>query len=109
MVFCLTSSDSALNQLSPPVSCEPWCAGNPTLSFGRSCTRRSLESPRERGLPHPGDRGNHHRRGDRRGFAAGYSPDAIETFLTSLARAAPFVRTSGDGPSMMGPAGAKRR
>jgi NTE family protein len=39
------------------------------------------------------------------GFAAGYSPDAIETFLVSLARSAPFARTRGDGPAMMGLAG----
>jgi NTE family protein len=39
------------------------------------------------------------------GFAAGYSPDAIETFMTSLARASAFARTRADGPSMMGLAG----
>lgn len=39
------------------------------------------------------------------GFAAGYSPDAIEGFLTSLAWSTLFTRTRGDGPAMMGLAG----
>lgn len=38
-------------------------------------------------------------------FAAGYSPDEIETRMASLARHPPFERTRGDGPAMKGLSG----